>query len=116
MSSVDHRVKRGASVAQDIINKLGGSPFHKAVEELCVAVIELLPNLPEEKTVRLGRALGNLQEASLSQTTSTAAATIVRAAEGLTAAVEALQRECRANHAALMARLDEHLNAHEAGT
>ncbi len=114
MGSVRDGVKRG--VAEDIINRIGGSPFHKAVEELCVAVIELLPDLPHEKTGRLGRALGNLQEASLSQTTSTAAATIVAAAKGLTTAMEALQRECRDNHAALMARLDEHLKAHEAGT
>lgn len=116
MSSVDQAVKQRAStVAEDIINRIGGTPFHKAVEELCAAVIEVFPNIPEERTGRLGKALGNLQEASLSQTTSTAARTIVVAAEGLTAAVNTLERRCQERHEELLARLNDHLREHKVG-
>jgi hypothetical protein len=116
VGSVDQPVKQMAStVAEDIINRIGGTPFHKAVDRLCVAVIGLLPNIPTEQAAELGKALGDLQEASLSQTTSTASATIVAAAGGLRGEVAALRDECRRNHEAIMARFDEHLGAHEAG-
>lgn len=116
MSSLDRAVKQRAStVAEDIINRIGGTPFHKAVDRLCMAVIGLIPDLPEDRADELGRALGDLQEASLSQTTSTASATIVAAAGGLRGEVAALREECQRNHEEIKALLAAHLREHEAG-
>lgn len=116
MGSVPNEIKREARrVTEDILNRIGGTPFHKAVEELCAAVIELIPGIPEEKTGRVARALGNLQEASLSQTTSTAAATIVAAVSGFEKRLDAHEERCEQRQEEVRRLFAAHLREHEAG-